>query len=76
MESVGVVSCDMLVNWIHTDVHKSGLCYTVQAGMWYRHDPDCQSVIAHISNNKQLVDSQIGVNSIPSRECTLYTNVQ
>ena len=51
--------------------------------MWYRHDPDCKSVIAQetmdspiwpIRKNKQLVDSQIAVNSIPSRGRYVFPN--
>ena len=35
------------MNWINTGVDfKLGLQYVMQPGMWYRHDPDCQSVIA------------------------------
>ena len=51
--------------------------FVKQLGMWFRHDPDCQSVNAQepwtslfalLAEKKQLVDSQIGVNSITSRE--------
>ena len=57
----------LLVSWIHTDVDfKSRLSYT--AG---NVEPPCTGsmdiTICPISKNKQLVDSQIDVNSTPSR---------